>query len=74
LCEPRLAEEDDLVAVHRGVGVAIVEIGIGRYKPARGLQAVLTIVAKLADILAQTVLMAQMGEMEPMGKMAALVV
>jgi hypothetical protein len=69
-----VVKEGDSVVAHRVAGVAIVEIGIGRYKPARGLQAVLTIVAKLADILAQTVLMAQMGEMEPMGKMAALVV
>jgi hypothetical protein len=69
-----VVKEGDSVVAHRVAGVAIVEIGIGRYKLARGLQAVLTIVANLADILAQTVLMARMGKMEPMGKMAALVV
>jgi hypothetical protein len=71
---PQLAEEGDPVAEHGVAGVAIVGNGTGRYKLARVLQAVLTIVAKLADILAQTGLMALMGEMEAMAKMAALAV
>jgi hypothetical protein len=69
-----VAEEGDPVAGHGVAGVAIVGSGTGRYKLARVLQVVLTIVAKLADILAQTGLMAQMGEMEAMAKMVALAV
>jgi hypothetical protein len=69
-----VGEEGNLVVGHEVAGVAIVAIAIGRYKLVRGLPAVLTIVAKLADILAPMVVTVAMAKMELTGKMVALVI
>jgi hypothetical protein len=68
-----VAGEDDPVAEHGVVGVAIVRIEAGSEKRARELQEVLIIVAQLAGFLAQTVGTAPMVGMEAMGEMVALV-